>query len=142
MPSRITQLAFGFQALPFLYTGVYYSVLWQWTSVDFPFAVMDGVDTGTVYTISILSLSLGIFYAIAAIQNNTPLMVATIPTRVLAANLFRQSGGAWRAVARVEAAMGLLTVLGVYFAWGPQRRSEGLMWLLAGAAAYFAWAAR
>lgn len=67
---------------------------------------------------SLSSLTLGTFYALVAYQNNTQMMVATIPTRFLAAVVFYQTGeDAWKQVAPFEAVMGVVTAVGVWL-WG------------------------
>lgn len=70
------------------------------------------------------SLSLGTFYAIAAYQNNTPMMIAAVPGRLLATFVFHNSGGGWAKVAPFEAVMGLFTAVGLYWDWASKRSSE------------------
>jgi hypothetical protein len=72
---------------------------------------------------SMTSLSLGTFYAIAAYQNNIPMMVAAVPGRLLATFVFHNSGGGWAKVAPFEAIMGLLTAGGLYWDWRLTRSS-------------------
>lgn len=67
---------------------------------------------------------MGTFYAIAAYQNNIPMMVAAVPGRFLATFVFHNSGGGWADVAPFEAVMGLLTAVGLYWDWTLKRSSE------------------
>lgn len=61
---------------------------------------------------SLTSLSLGTFYAVASYQNNIPMMIAFMPGRLLAAIVFRRSGGEWASVAPFEGMMGIITAIG------------------------------
>jgi hypothetical protein len=62
-----------------------------------------------VLRLRLASLTLGPFYLIAALQNNTLMMLATVPTRFLAVYLFFVEGGAWNQVAFYEGLTGVLT---------------------------------
>ncbi|KAL2838100.1 hypothetical protein BJY01DRAFT_38201 [Aspergillus pseudoustus] len=116
--SLVSQLAFGFQAIPLLFAGIYYSFIWKWTEdAEYPLSVIGEDDMGILYAMSTMSLILGIFYALVAYQNNTTLMAVTIPTRLIAAALFHGSGEAWQPVAKFEVAQAVLTVVGVWAAW-------------------------
>jgi hypothetical protein len=70
---------------------------------------------------SMTSLSLGTFYAIAAYQNNIPMMIAAVPGRLMATFVFHNSGGGWAKVAPFEAVMGLFTAVGLYWDWTLKR---------------------
>ncbi|GKZ50763.1 hypothetical protein AbraIFM66951_004127 [Aspergillus brasiliensis] len=112
---QITQYLFTLQSLPLLGSGLY-TLLFPASAAQSPYMPLRGVSIGTIQAMSLSSLTLGTFYAIAAYQNNVPLMVATIPTRLLAAVVFYRTGeAAWRKVAPFEAVMGAVTALGVWF---------------------------
>lgn len=70
---------------------------------------------------SMTSISLGTFYAIAAYQNNIPMIVAAVPGRLMATFVFHNSGGGWAKVAPFEAVMGLFTAVGLYWDWTLKR---------------------
>lgn len=77
-------------------------------------------------TLSLTSLSLASFYTIASYQNNIPMMIASIPGRVLAAFVFHRAGGGWTDVAPFEGFMGFLTAVGVYWDWISVRSARGV----------------
>ncbi|KAE8361119.1 hypothetical protein BDV27DRAFT_31766 [Aspergillus caelatus] len=117
MPSQLLQYLFGLQSLPLLASGLH-TLLSPASAAQSQYLPLKDVSTGTIQAVSLSSLTLGTYYAIAAYQNNIPLMVATIPGWFLAAVVFYRTGeAAWRRVAPVEAVMGLGTALGLLF-WG------------------------
>ncbi|PWY83852.1 hypothetical protein BO94DRAFT_625413 [Aspergillus sclerotioniger CBS 115572] len=114
MPPHLPKYIFALQSLPLLASGLY-TLLCPTSAAQSPYMPLQDVTPGTIQAMSLSSLTLGTFYAIAAYQNNIPLMVATIPGRLLAAMVFYQTGeAAWRQVAPFEALMGGMTVLGVW----------------------------
>ncbi|KAE8167998.1 hypothetical protein BDV40DRAFT_252253 [Aspergillus tamarii] len=117
MRSQVPQYLFGLQSLPLLASGLY-TLLSPASAARSQHLPLKDVSTGTIQAMSLSSLTLGTFYAIAAYQNNISLMVATIPGRLLAAVVFYRTGEAtWRRVAPFEAVMGVGTALGLIF-WG------------------------
>ncbi|KKK15820.1 hypothetical protein ARAM_006684 [Aspergillus rambellii] len=112
----ISQYLFGIQAAPLLLSGVY-SLLWPSAVASLPNSPVKGVSMGTIQAMSLTSLSLGAFYAVASFQNNIPMMVTTVPGRLLAAFIFHRNGGPWRSVAPFEGLMGLITAAAVYWGW-------------------------
>ncbi|KAL3253835.1 hypothetical protein ABHI18_009313, partial [Aspergillus niger] len=113
----ISQCLFAIQSLPLLGSGLY-TLLSPASAAQSPYLPLRGVSIGTIQAMSLSSLTLGTFYALVAYQNNTQMMVATIPTRFLAAVVFYRTGEeAWKRVAPFEAVMGFVTAVGVWF-WG------------------------
>ncbi|KAJ5602172.1 hypothetical protein N7510_011706 [Penicillium lagena] len=128
--THLSQYIFGLQAAPLLASGVY-SLLWPAAAAGLPNSPLKGVSPGTIQAMrsvsglhqiglmltsySLTSLSLGTFYAIASYQNNIPMMIASVPGRLLAAIVFRRSGGGWASVAPFEGLMGIVTAIGVYW---------------------------
>ncbi|KAJ5218055.1 uncharacterized protein N7498_000154 [Penicillium cinerascens] len=122
MPSP-SQYIFGLQAVPLLASSVYI-LLWPAAAANLPDSDLASLSNGTIQAISMTSLSLGTFYAIAAYQNNIPMMLTAIPGRLLAAFVFHHSGGGWAKVAPFEALMGLLNAVGLYWDWTLKRSAE------------------
>ncbi|EHA25836.1 hypothetical protein ASPNIDRAFT_43752 [Aspergillus niger ATCC 1015] len=115
----ISQYLFALQSLPLLGSGLY-TLLSPASAAQSPYLPLRGVSIGTIQAMrqSLSSLTLGTFYALVAYQNNTQMMVATIPTRFLAAVVFYRTGEeAWKQVAPFEAVMGVVTAVGVWL-WG------------------------
>ncbi|OOF98717.1 hypothetical protein ASPCADRAFT_204472 [Aspergillus carbonarius ITEM 5010] len=107
MPSHLPKYLFALQSLPLLASGLY-TLLCPTSAAQSQYLPLQDVSTGTIQAMSLSSLTLGTFYAIAAYQNNIPLMVATIPGRFLAAVVFYRTGeAAWRQVAPFELVMGV-----------------------------------
>ncbi|GKZ93955.1 hypothetical protein AnigIFM59636_007313 [Aspergillus niger] len=113
----ISQYLFAIQSLPLLGSGLY-TLFSPASAAQSPYLPLRGVSIGTIQAMSLSSLTLGTFYALVAYQNNTQMMVATIPTRFLAAVVFYRTGEeAWKQVAPFEAVMGVVTAVGVWL-WG------------------------
>ncbi|KAJ5679834.1 hypothetical protein N7462_008078 [Penicillium macrosclerotiorum] len=121
--SRVAPYVFGIQTLPLVASGVY-TLLWPAAAAGLPNSPLQGLSNGTIQALSLTSLSLGSFYAIAACQNNTPMMMAAIPGRLLAMVVFYRSGGGWKNVAPFEGLMGLFTAFGLYWDWYTARPAE------------------
>ncbi|GAD98968.1 predicted protein [Paecilomyces variotii No. 5] len=117
-----SQYIFGIQTAPLLLSGVW-TLLWPAGAAALPDSPLAGLSNGTIQALSLTSLSLGSFYAIASYQNNIPMMIASIPGRLLATFVFYRSGGGWANVAPFEGLMGVITAVGVYWDW---RRNQSL----------------
>ncbi|KAJ5755802.1 hypothetical protein N7533_005345 [Penicillium manginii] len=113
---RPSQYIFGMQAIPLVASGIF-TLFWPSAAAAFPNSPLKDISNGTIQAISLTSLSLGSFYTIAAYQNNTPMMIVSVPGRLLAAFVFHQAGGGWRDVAPFEGVMGLFTAVGIYWDW-------------------------
>ncbi|CAI7675811.1 unnamed protein product [Penicillium pancosmium] len=115
-----SQYIFGIQAIPLVASGVY-TLFWPSAAAALSNSPLKDINDGTIQAISLTSLSLGSFYTIASYQNNIPMMIASVPGRLLAAFVFYRAGGGWRDVAPFEGVMGLLTAVGIYWNWAADR---------------------
>ncbi|KAJ5387824.1 hypothetical protein N7509_010365 [Penicillium cosmopolitanum] len=124
-----SQYIFGIQAIPLVASGVF-TLFWPSAAAALPNSPLKDIGDGTIQAIrlrltpwpcSLTSLSLGSFYTIASYQNNIPMMIASVPGRLLAAFVFYRAGGGWRDVAPFEGVMGLLTAVGIYLYWAADR---------------------
>ncbi|KAJ5379804.1 uncharacterized protein N7496_002232 [Penicillium cataractarum] len=115
-PLLIAPYVFGIQTVPLLASGIY-TLLFPAAAAALPDSPLQGLSNGTIQALSLTSLSLGSFYAIASYQNNIPMMLAAIPGRLLAMVVFHRSGGGWKNVAPFEGLMGMFTALGLWWDW-------------------------
>ncbi|KAJ5081008.1 hypothetical protein N7456_013718 [Penicillium angulare] len=120
---RLSQYIFGIQAVPLLASGIY-TLLRPNVIASLANSPFRGIDTGTIQAISLTSIALGACQTIAAYQNNIPMMLVTVPGRLLGAFVFHRSGGEWRKMAPFEGLMGLLIAIGVYWTWDTERADK------------------
>ncbi|KAJ5771174.1 uncharacterized protein N7511_003225 [Penicillium nucicola] len=105
---------FGAQGA-FLLANAFYTMINPSAASNLPDSPLGGIPDHTVQAMGLTSLALGTFYTIAAYQRNIPIMVASLPGRLIGALVFYRNGGAWGKVAVWEASMGVLT--GVALIW-------------------------
>ncbi|MCJ1381129.1 hypothetical protein MMC17_004238 [Xylographa soralifera] len=74
------------------------------SALDLPASALPAVNGN-----SLAAIAMGIYYTLAAWQNNRTFYIMTVPMRSLTAAVFWAQGGSWRSAAVWEAAGALLT---------------------------------
>ncbi|KAH6608534.1 hypothetical protein Trco_001880 [Trichoderma cornu-damae] len=114
---RVTILAFGITSFA---SGI--------ASLVSPASMLEALDlpSGAIPAVkgnALAAVAMGIYYTLAAYQNNAAFFAATVPMRLLTAAVFW--GQDWKAASIWEGAGAGLTAAALLSSWKPMRKSGG-----------------